>query len=1043
MSNLKSLDFYLTRKTDAHPLHLRLEQWQQSMPLSDILPLLENFGLRTDTEEQRRIPTAKNARVWVSDFAFLPRAGMTPAVFEKAKPLLEEAFTKVYVKEAENDRLNQLVLSAFLSWRDVIILRAYLKYLRQIAHFSSGYIENILVKNHKIVKLLVSFFKFKHQKGSKAQCEKTAKRVLTALEAVTSLEEDRILRRFLVLMQATVRTNFFQHKPYCSFKFSSRDIPGMPQPVPLYEIFVYSTQIDGIHLRYDKIARGGIRWSDRPEDFRTEILGLMKAQKVKNSVIVPSGAKGGFVLKQAGLPAIEGYKQLMCGLLDLTDNIKGKRVIHPKDIICYDGDDPYLVVAADKGTATFSDTANELSLSYGFWLGDAFASGGKTGYDHKKMGITAKGAWESIRRHFLETAIDIHRAEITVVGIGDMSGDVFGNGLLYSKHVKLLAAFDHRHIFIDPTPNPLVSYQERARLFRLKASSWADYNAKKISSGGGVFPRNVKSITLSTAMQKCFGTTATALTPNELIRVILKAPVDLLFNGGIGTYVKASFESHAEVSDRTNDTCRINGNELRCKVVGEGGNLGFTQLGRVEYALQGGLINTDFIDNSAGVDCSDHEVNLKILLDHAVEQHKLSYNKRNQLLKQLTADVAEHVLRDNYSQALVMSFSAPLAKENIGLHIDYIKELELHGGLDRHVEYLPDDKVLLDRKANGLGLTRPELAVLLSYSKIHIKQVLVNDELMHDAYFEKWIENAFPERLQKKYQSLMRHHKLRHEIIATQLSNMIVNQAGLTFVYRLQTETSASIPDIVRAYVIAANVFEIPALQRKIELLDGKISCEGQYQILFHIRRLLHIATRWFLRSRYLKQPIPTLLNQFGPAIKKLEQLVPHLMTGETKAYLHDLQAKCMKLGLSAAFAQHLAAYRALYNALNIIDIVLIHHFDLVKVTTIYFAVGEKFSLVWLRDYIASDLRSGHWNAMARLTLRDELDTCQRNVTIAAMTHAHTTKDPIAILDHWISAHPLVMSRWEKLLNMLHASPQIEYTMLFIALRELLGFVLV
>ena len=813
--------YYHTQATD-YPLHLRLFQWQKPIPLSDILPMLENLDLRTFNERPHKIILNKNATVWISDFAVIYRKANIE--IESIEHLFLDAFTKIYFGIVENDGFNKLVLGAALSWREIIILRAYAKYLKQVGfRFSQAYIEKALVNHPHIAKDLVTLFFARNQ--PKKASEKTATRmeenITQALDAVVSLDEDRILRRLFDLVKATLRTNYFQTddqghaKSYFAFKLNSRAIPELPLPTPLYEIFIYSARFEGIHLRNMKVARGGIRWSDRKEDFRTEILGLMKAQVVKNAVIVPSGAKGGFVLKAAnGLTretlekeVIYCYRSFISGLLDLTDNIKNEKFIRPQQVVCHDDIDPYLVVAADKGTATFSDIANEIAKTYDFWLGDAFASGGRTGYDHKEMGITARGAWESIKRHFREIDIDVHSTDISVVGIGDMSGDVFGNGMIYSKRIKLVAAFDHRHIFLDPHPDPEISYYERLRLFDLPISSWEDYNPKLISKGGGVYKRSAKSIPISPLVKTSLQIQDNSLTPNDLIRAILKAPVDLLYNGGIGTYVKASHESDAEVGDRSNDYYRVDGQDLRCKVVAEGGNLGFTQLGRIEYAIKGGLINTDFIDNSAGVDCSDHEVNLKILFTKALQKKKLTLKKRDRLLASLTDEVAALVLYDNYSQALVMSFSAFHAQQNLNLHTNYIKDLETQGILSRQIEFLPDERQLVERKALGLGLTRPELASLLAYTKIHIKQALLKSDILQDPFLREDIMTAFPASIRKRYGQAMLNHRLHLDILTTQLSNRVVNQMGITFVYRLQMETSATIAEIIRAHAVASQIF--------------------------------------------------------------------------------------------------------------------------------------------------------------------------------------------------------------------------------------------
>src|SRR5579883_284418 len=950
-----TLNFYFAPERE-YPLHLRLFQWQQPIPLSDVLPMLENFDLRTYNERPHKITLKQNESIWISDFAVVYTK--TNVDLEKVKPLFQDAFISIYQSLSENDGFNKLVLGAALSWREITILRAYAKYLRQAQfRFSQTYIEKALANNTVIAKALVDLFllRFDPAKAAKAQqqVKQIEQRILQSLEGVMVLDEDVIIRRLLTLIKATLRTNYFQTseegqpKAYLSFKLRSHDIPELPLPVPLYEVFVYSPHFEAIHLRNTKVARGGIRWSDRLEDFRTEILGLMKAQTVKNAIIVPSGAKGGFVLKAISPQApreilqkevINCYQAFISGLLDLTDNIKEAEYLRPPDVVCYDDLDPYLVVAADKGTATFSDIANNIAKSYHFWLGDAFASGGSTGYDHKKMGITARGAWESIKRHFRELDIDIHKTDITTIGIGDMSGDVFGNGMMYSKHIKLVAAFDHRHIFIDPNPDAEISFYERVRLFNLPTSSWEDYNPKLISKGGGVFKRSSKSITLTSQMKQLLKVENNTLTPNELIRAILKAPVDLLFNGGIGTYVKASTESNADVSDRTNDYCRVNGNELQCRVVGEGGNLGFTQLGRVEYALKGGLINTDFIDNSAGVDCSDHEVNLKILLNEEVHKKVLTEKKRNELLASVTDEVAELVLSDNYHQALVMSFSTYHAKKNIGLHTSYIKELELQGILNRQMEFLPDDKTLLERKAAGEGLTRPELAILLAYTKIYIKHEILNYSLPENNYLKQIIETAFPPAIRKKYKNIMYYHRLHRDIIATQLSNMVINEMGITFIYRLQIETGATIDEIIRAYTVASKVFGTHELRALIESLDFKLPISEQYEMLFNIRNLVNLASRWFLRGDHLKGDLENLIKLYSTQVRELEQIIPDLMGGFTKQYLASLGERFLKVGLPKEIARRIAAYRAIYTSLNIIDVATANKLDLIKTARVYFS---------------------------------------------------------------------------------------------------------
>lgn len=1052
------ISIYFLTENSQPTLHLRLFQWQKPIPLSDILPMLENMNLRTDNERPHKLTLANKQTIWISDFLVIYTKGNLDIA--KVETLFKDAFTKIYFGLSENDGFNKLVLGASLSWREIRILRTYAKYLQQIGfRFSQAYIEKTLDDYPDITKKLIAMFIVRNDPSIKDHdIDNIEKEIITMLESVTSLDEDKIFRSLINLIKATVRTNYFQlmnisiPDECLSVKLSSRDIPELPLPKPLYDVFIYSPRFEAIHLRNTKVARGGIRWSDRREDFRTEILGLMKAQVVKNAIIVPSGAKGGFVLKAAPrngtreeiqAEVIHCYKLFIQAMLDITGNIVNNKFVRPKNIVCHDDFDTYLVVAADKGTASFSDIANSISIEHDFWLGDAFASGGKTGYDHKKMGITARGAWESVKRHFLELNVNAVKAHISVVGIGDMSGDVFGNGMLYSKNIKLVAAFDHRHIFIDPSPDPLAAYEERHRLFNLPTSSWEDYDAKLISKGGGVFKRSLKSITITPEMQLCLGITDTTLSPTDLIRAILKAPVDLLFNGGIGTYVKSSHESNLDVGDRTNDYTRINGNELRCKVVGEGGNLGFTQKGRIEFALTGGLINTDFIDNSAGVDCSDHEVNLKILLDVDVRNGKLTQAERNKLLASLKNEVAELVLYDNYSQALVLSFSAYASKSTMALHIQYIKELENYGILNRQVESLPEEKELMERKAAEGSLTRPELAVLLAYSKIFIKHAILDSSLPEDPFLKDIITTAFPPAVTKKYQHAMQEHRLHRDIIATQLSNHIVNEMGITFIYRVQMETGASIEEIVKAYTVSSRIFGTRELRKFILSTDFKLPLSDQYDMLYNLRHLINLSTRWFIRGNHLDDDLENIINHYSERISTIETLIPTLMAGYTKQYLELLSDKFSKAGLPIQTARRIGTFRAIYTALNIIEVSTKHKFDLEKTAKVYFASGERMNLLWFRDQIASDSREGHWNTLARLTLRDDLDVAQRSLTIAILKKDKNEKSTVLLIEKWIGQNLGILERWDKLLTLLHSSNQVDYTMFFIAVRELLGLIVV
>ncbi|MCW8451409.1 NAD-glutamate dehydrogenase [Legionella quinlivanii] len=1041
---------------DVFPLHLKLYQYQAFIPLSDILPMLENMGLHTQRENPYQLMLDGKHSVWINDFVINYTNPQCLNIHE-VEGNFEEAFIKICNGECENDGFNKLVLTAGLNWREITIIRSYAKYMQQMGiRFSPAYIEKTVENNALLARDLVNLFKLKfalkQNSSTKKQLKELKNKIKAELEAITSLDEDRIMRLYWHLIKASLRTNYFQTtsdgkaKEYLSIKLHSTEIPDLPLPKPLYEIFVYSPRFEGIHLRSAKVARGGLRWSDRREDFRTEILGLMKAQVVKNSVIIPSGAKGGFVLKMVP-PGVSReillkevifcYQSFIRGLLDLTDNLVNDQCVSPANTTCYDDNDPYLVVAADKGTASFSDIANGISAEYGFWLGDAFASGGSSGYDHKKIGITARGAWESVKRHFRELDINIENQDFTVVGVGDMSGDVFGNGMIYTPHIRLIAAFDHRHIFLDPNPDAIISYEERVRLFNLPLSSWEDYNPQLISTGGGVFRRSVKSIVLSPEVKEALGTQKNAMTPNELIQAILRAPVDLLFNGGIGTYVKASSESHADVGDKTNEFCRVNGNELRCRVVGEGGNLGCTQLGRIEYALQGGLINTDFIDNAAGVNCSDHEVNIKILLDKEIQKGHLTEKKRNQLLVKMTDEVAELVLNDNYNQALIMSISSLSAQRYGSLYQAYIKELESSGLLNRANEYLPDDKKMVERKAAGQCLTRPELAVLLAYSKIHLTQELLKSEISDDPYFIHCLESAFPARLAKLYPQSMCEHRLRREIVATQLSNQIVNVAGMTFIYRMSVETGASIPNIARAYSVSASIYDTHNLQYLIDSTNFKIPVQTQYDLMHQIRQLLNLSTHWFLRNNRLNGDIHQIIEHYGSSIKKLESLIPTLIVGVTKDYMQKIVNQFVEAGLAADMAQKIAIARPLYTALNVIEVSTQNKLNLTKTAEVYFQIGGRFNLVWFRDQIASDGREGHWNTMARLSLRDELDSLQRSLAIAILQSNIKENNASKLIDSWLEANTDIQKRWDMLLGMLHGSTSLDYTMFFIALREL------
>ena len=901
--------------------------------------------------------------------------------------------------------------------------------------------------------LLELFYSWHHPNVTDALIEKRKEvenDIVRALSDVKNIDDDNIIRQYILLIKSTLRTNFFQmkedghEKEYIVFKLDSAAIPDLPLPKPMIETFVYSYLFEGIHLRSDKVSRGGIRLSDRHDDYRTEILGLMKAQKVKNSVIIPSGAKGGFIIKTPAMRCysdnkkectVQCYQQFIRGLLDITDNISSNTVIKPKYVCCHDNDDTYFVVAADKGTSDLSDFANSISEEYRFWLGDAFASGGSNGYDHKKLGITARGAWESIKRSMQE--LDLVDAELTVVGIGDMSGDVFGNGMIYSNKIRLVAAFDHRHIFLDPAPDLVKSYQERKRLFNLPTSSWADYDKKIISRGGDVHSRSEKLIKISLEMQDILKIDKKEMTPDELIRAILKAPVDLLYNGGIGTYVKASHETSADVGDKVNEFCRVNGNELRCRMVCEGGNLGFTQLARVEYALQGGSINTDFVDNSAGVDCSDHEVNIKILLNGMVEDKNLSIDVRNTLLSDMDKEVSHLVLSDNYAQALVMSYSSLHSLNYSDLYRDNIVHLEKVANLDRAIEGLPSDMELNNRRAINKGLTKPELAVLLAYTKIHVKSEILKSALPDQFFFNSSLYRAFPDTLVEHCSEEIRNHKLKREIIATQLSNSMINKMGITFPFRLQSETGASISEIAAANKLSAVVFKTDELHDFIQSLDNTIPVTLQYELLHLVRMLLNMSTRWFIRNSRINDDLQSIAEYYSDAVTRLSSIIPDLIVGSTKEYLAKIADSFVQVGLPTDIAKRIAISRVMYTSLNIAEVASIHDFDLIKTAKLYFHVGGMFHLVWFRDLLAADNRSSKLSNAARLSLRDDLDQLQRKITIVIMQSDFKEDNIITLTTNWINDNRNVYDRWLAILKDCENNQHDDYTVFFIALREL------
>lgn len=1051
------MSFYRPIGVDKETIRFKLFRQDQTVPLSDALPILENMGLRVEGEQPYRLLFLAKKEVWINDF-HMTYATEPNFEVEEVKSIFQEAFEKVWLGQAENDPFNRLVLEAQLTWREITVLRAYAKYLRQTSFmFSQDYIAETFVHNPNIARLLNELFKLMFDPSITGDVSTPIRDmeglILRKLETVAILDEDRILRRCLALIQATVRTNFFQQtvtgedKPYVSFKFNPEKVPELPLPLPKYEIFVYSPRIEGVHLRAGKVARGGIRWSDRREDFRTEVLGLMKAQQVKNSVIVPAGAKGGFVVKDIPLDTtreevmelgIAGYKEFIHGLLDLTDNLVDDKVVPPSLTRCYDEPDYYLVVAADKGTATFSDIANQISVDHGFWLDDAFASGGSTGYDHKKMGITARGAWVSAERQFQELGINVDEEEITVVGIGDMSGDVFGNGLLMSRHLKLVAAFNHQHIFVDPNPDPASSFDERKRLFETPRSTWAEYQAECISAGGGVFSRGAKSIPISAEMKERFGIAKDKLVPNEFIKAILRAPVDLVWNGGVGTFVKSSHESHESAGDRTNDNIRINGNEMRARVVAEGGNLGWTQLGRIECELNGVKINTDFIDNSAGVDCSDHEVNIKILLNDVVNAGDFSVKQRNVLMAKMTNEVARLVLENNYHQNQLISLASGLAVQHFSLYSNYIESLEAQDKINRDLEFLPTGKSLLERKAAGLGLTRPELAILLAYSKNILEEEIRDTNLTKDPYLSRFIENAFPEILSKRYYPFLKKHRLCHEIVSTQISNQLVTDMGFTFTYQMYEETGAPISAIIRAYVTARRLFNMPALYADIESLDYKVDASVQHRMADEVIRLVRRTTRWFLRNRRLQLDIEKTIDHFSAGVSIIERRISRLILGRQRKMFERRKQELIDAGVPDTIALRISRLGALYHSLNIVEAASTNHSDVYQAAKIYFILVDRLDLFWFKNKINAYSVEDRWSVLAKSAYKGDLDWVQRALTIAVLNLEVNVKSITARINAWFSKHKGLIQRWQDLLTDLRATEKEEFAILSVAIRELM-----
>ena len=1050
------MNLYRADGAPGNTLRFKLFHRGGPLPLSDTLPVLENMGFRVIEERPFEIrPADGDPAIWIHDFGLETPSGVELGS-RGVKDKLQEAFARVWYGEVENDGFNRLVARAGLEWRDVVVLRALCKYLRQTGiAFSQAYMESTLAGNAGIARDVARLFRARFNPRDRQRAARDevtlAQKIEAALDAVANLDEDRILRRFLNLTRGILRTNFFQSaadggpKPYVSFKIDSRAIDELPLPRPFVETFVYSPRVEAIHLRGGKVARGGLRWSDRPEDFRTEILGLMKAQMVKNAVIVPVGAKGGFVVKRpptAGgreavqAEAVECYRTLIRGLLDLVDNKVDGKIVPPKDVVRFDGDDPYLVVAADKGTATFSDVANGVALDYGFWLGDAFASGGSEGYDHKRMGITARGAWEAVKRHFREMGHDTQTEDFTVVGIGGMSGDVFGNGMLLSRHVRLIGAFDSRHIFVDPDPDPAATWAERKRLFELPRSAWTDFDEKLISEGGGVFDRSAKSVKLTPGIRRAFGLKADSTTPNGLIRAMLTSEVDLLWFGGIGTYVKSTDETHLDVGDRANDALRVGGADLRARVVGEGANLGMTQRGRIEYALAGGRINTDAIDNSAGVDCSDHEVNIKVLVDSLVTAGNVTHARRSTLLADMTDEVAGLVLRNNYLQTQAITAAESRGGPFVESAARFMRALERSGRLDRAVEFLPDEETLAEREARGVGMPRPEISILLAYAKMTLYEDLLATDVPEDPYFAADLAAYFPVALREDFAGPIEDHGLRREIVATTIANSIVNRAGPTFVADVVEDTGTSVAEIARAYVAARDAFDLGTLWADIAALDNRVDAGSQTEMTIAVADLARHATIWFLGNAPRPMDISQVVGAYAPGIAAMAGSLEDGLADLESAALRDRALRLAGKGVPEGLARRTAGLPAMRSVCHIVHAAAGSGRPVDEIGRAYFAIGARLGLDWLRSAAERIESRDRWERFAVGAIVEDLHGQQRALVERVVERTDGPLDRRAVAG-WADAAGATAARISALVDEFRLGGHVDLARLEIVNRHL------
>jgi len=1059
-SSRPGLNVYLPKDVGERSENARVKLYMmQSQSLSQILPYFQNLGIEVLDEVPFEIETSDGRQFFLYDLGLIYPVGIDPV---GTSALLADAFGAAVSGAIESDGLDRLVLKEGIAWKSVVILRSYAKYLRQIGNTNSyGFISNTLLNNPDVTKGLISLFEARFDPdlsvdGRMPLVAMVRSELTVAMEQVTTLDADRVLRTLINLIESSLRTNFFQDKPYLSIKLDPQSIDLLPFPKPMYEIWVYSPRVEGVHLRFGKVARGGLRWSDRREDFRTEVLGLVKAQTVKNAVIVPTGAKGGFFAKKLPDPAadrsawmvegIESYKTFIRGMLDVTDNLvttpeHGERMVPPYQVISHDDADTYLVVAADKGTASFSDIANSLAAEYGFWLGDAFASGGSVGYDHKEMGITARGAWESVKRHFSELGVDTQTDDFTVVGVGDMSGDVFGNGMLLSTHTKLVAAFDHRHIFLDPTPDAAVSFAERQRLFELPRSSWADYSTELISAGGGVFPRQAKSVPLSAEVRAVLGLPdgTTQLSPPELLRAILLAPVDLLYNGGIGTYVKASSETAAQVGDKANDAIRVDGKDLRVKVVGEGGNLGFTQLGRIEAALAGVILNTDAIDNSAGVDCSDHEVNIKIFVDRMVAAGKLDPAERAAFLAEMTDEVGRLVLQDNVDQNILLLNDRVLVNNWSPSYERLMNWLEASGDLQRDLEALPTTATLRERLDQGQGLTSPELSVLAAYAKIELANALRDSDLADDPWFGGTLRRYFPSHLSERFDAELDTHPLRREIIATVVANDMINLGGVTFAFRTIEETSANQATVARAFVALREVFNLDDMVRQLNELPSSFPTEQWTEMHLDIRRLLDRAVRWQVNQGGTKS-VAEVIAKYKPQVDLLRAHLSDYLQGDDLKRLQAQLAKAEEWGVPESLGHRWAELFEAFALLDVARFAVQSNTPAEEVAAVYFRVYERFGVDNILVRITGLPRKDRWQALARAALRDDLYSTIADMTKAVL-ESTAPGEAEARLQSWEAQNTEQLDRARSVFEEVNALGQDDMASLSVALRLLRAIV--